>query len=148
VGLLLVILLVVVGFFGFLYLIIGVPLLLAEKVGIGSLEQDIKRRVEGITFNPDKKFIFSHTAIAFDTKEKLFYVGTRLQGPVKGAIYPISKLIKYNSGHDWRGKYQKFFLDLTIDDIASPVWRIWFGGDHHTLAQVTSTIDVVWHHAA
>lgn len=107
------------------------------------LEKDLLQRSQGTSFSADKIFLRGGGGMAFDTKNSMFYVGTTERGKVRGGIYSITKLIKYGSGHDWLGKHQKFFLDLTVDDIDAPAWRLWFGGDHRSLAELTSTIDVL-----
>ncbi len=144
--------LVILAILAFLAMFI-VPGVLAKSAGAGAVHasqnarasriaRDMEERGKELGFTPDKSFISK--GLAFDTTHGLFYIGIEEGRSLSGGIYPFSSLLKYSSGHDWVMEHQKFFLDLTVKDINNPSWRIWFGGDHALLAQVTATIDVVW----
>jgi len=116
----------------------------AERKTVGLFARDMESAGEARGFNPSKTFVWAGGSIAFDIVGNTFYIASLEHGRIRSSIYPTAGLMNYSSGHDYIGKHQKFFVDVTIDDLSSPVWRLWFGGDHRKMAELTSTIDVVW----
>lgn len=106
-----------------------------------------KAKASGGSFVP-KDYIHQRvTAFVLDEAGKQFFIGSA-SGGLRGKIYPLSDIINYGSGHGWNGKSQKFFLDVTVNDLECPTWRLLFGSSTAELARVTAAIDVARHRLA
>ena len=114
----------------------------AKRSGYQNL-YDVLRSRGG--FNPQREFIMPEGGIAFDMDGGKFFIAQKTKGGgLDGKIYPLKSLLKYMPGSSQRGQEIDHYVEISVDDIRMPLYRIWTGQNRTKVSEITSIIDIAW----
>lgn len=108
------------------------------------INRDFQRKTNGINFKVDKIIGLGNSQAYFDLQNKQFYVAIKSGSSIKSKIYNLEELYKYTTGSDMLLNHQKYYIDLLINDVSCPRYRLWFGGNSTSVDDATAFIDLIW----
>ena len=108
------------------------------------INRDFQKKTNGINFKVDKIIGLGGSQAYFDLQNKKFYIAIKSGSLIKSKIYNFEELYKYTTGSDMLLNHQKYYIDLLVNDVYCPRYRLWFGGNQTAVDDATAFIDLIW----
>ncbi|MDR3505672.1 MAG: hypothetical protein P4L52_05470 [Acidocella sp.] len=115
----------------------------SSKHHLHQLEQELARQTQGRPFQQDKSFLKDGVGLALDLTQRLAFVAVQEEGGLKSAILPIAALRTHAVGERRDNGFYDYYVDLTVDDAAHPVWRLVCGENPDLAAKIATALDDV-----
>lgn len=119
-----------------------------ERAGRRATELSLQRAsaLHAAGFQPDKRFFGGEGGLAFDTGRKLVFISSPVaRGQEQGRIYPIGAVLKWRKS-SWTNarNVETHFMDLTVNDVDHPTWRVGFYRDEQTAREAGAMFELLW----
>jgi len=115
----------------------------SSKHSLHVLEHELERQTQGRAFKQDKSFLKDGVGLAFDLTQRSAFVAVREDGKLKSAILPFSALKSHAAGERRDSGFYDYYVDLTVDDAAHPLWRLVCGENPDLAASIGKALDEV-----
>lgn len=115
----------------------------SSKHHLHQFEHELARQLNGRPFTQDKSFLKDGVGLALDQTQRLIFVAVHEESGLKSAILPLAALRTHAVGERRDNGFYDYYVDLTVDDAAHPVWRLVCGENPDLAAKVATALDNV-----
>jgi hypothetical protein len=105
--------------------------------------RELARQSQGRPFALDKSFFADGVGLALDFNQRLLFIATHEEGGLKSIICPFPALKTHSRGERRDNGFYDYYVELTLDDPAHPIWRLVCGENPELAAQIAAVLDEV-----